>query len=149
MQNVRDTFIKYIAASLPQQRICYLQKNADDPKAAELQVNAINIMFTADNPRVLIGSVVANFDIAFTNEYDAIAACSQLFTVISANPMTLIMQYPDDATQSPSPVGGNVYWNPNLCQFQRVADQLNFRWSASVRLYYHFTPVPGLVDPGF
>lgn len=135
MQEVRDTFVRYIADNLPGQRVHFVRQDSDYPEAQYLETNAINVTFRSLAGDGNVGRQTTVIDLVFEDEDNLIAAYTQLRDILRSSFYTPAYSYA--VPSAPVALGYNVIWGRNI-SFQRVVTEGHLcRYSAQFQLDFY------------
>lgn len=137
MRQARDTFLKFLSDNLPSSiQLHNLRRDTNFPSSNQLQMNALNIQFLSDSPRVLQSGLTVTVDAIADQELDAIDMATTAFTLLSQSGMTPLLDYTDH-THAPVPLSSNLFWDTEAIKFRPVYGDTYFRHSALIALSYH------------
>lgn len=136
MRQARDTFLRFLSDNLPGIAVHNLRKDTNFPDTSVLQMNAVNVQFLTDYPKVCVSTLTATVDVVSDNELPGIDMATSVFLLMTASGLTPILDY-SDPTNPPVPLGSNLFWNPESIKFRPVYGDTYFRHSALITLYYH------------
>lgn len=136
MRYARDTFLHFLSDNLGSAiSVHNVRKDTNFPDAVHLTMNAVNVQFIADSPRVGLSDVMVTVDVVYDDELTAVGIASRLFLLLSASGYTPLTNYTNPAT--PVAIGSNLFWRQDLVKFRPVFGDTYYRSSALLTLTYH------------
>ena len=135
MREARDSFLTFLGSNLDSMTVRNLRRDPNNPSLNRLMTGALNVKFGDQTPKVKISTLNCYLDIAHESELLAMDMLHKLMNLLQTSGYTPLL----DCTipTAPVPLYGYVYWDVNKIKFTELSDELCFRYSGSVTLYYH------------
>lgn len=134
MRNVHDTFLRFIADNLVGIPIHAVRRDPNEPSAALLQANALNVEFSdmALTPGVSVMRV--SIDVLNDDSLKAMEWMSALWQLLRASFYVELKDYSDPS--NPVALGKRVVWDLDSVRFHLVASTAYAHYSLVLPLKY-------------
>lgn len=135
MQEVRDTFLHYLADNLPGLNVHPIRQDVNFPDSAFPELDAVNVTFRSLGGDGSIGKQAVVIDLVYQDERQLVAAYVLVRDVLRGSFYTPAFSYAVPA--SPVALGFNIAWGRNISFTQVAFDGHSCRYSAQFSLTFY------------
>ncbi len=134
MRAVRDSFLHFLADNLTPLSVHPIRRDPDNPKAGNVQVNAINVGFGSVSLRVCLSKIIVKIDVIADAELDAIDMTQKTWLLLSSQFYTTLLDY--TVPTSPVDMKSKIMWKEGF-NFIPVDNDAYYQYSCTLSVQFH------------